>query len=161
MHDNIHAIKALINAGFVRRCHTVPCTDPQTTGHHSFEVALLVQYIYPECTKAALLRALTHDSAESWVGDTPGNAKWASAPLTAALQAMEDEYEAKHGIDYDLSLEEGMAVKCADLISLLLYTDHMLAMGNTYFLPFRDRIEKWFLTHPQHVAAFPKVKEFL
>lgn len=161
MHNNIHTIKTLIAAGHVRRCHTVPCTDPQTTGHHSFEVALLCQYLYPDCSKAALLRALTHDSAEGTVGDTPGHAKWASADLTEALAVLEEQFDKTHGIDYDLCLEEMMLLKCADLISLLLYADHMVAMGNTYFTPFRDRIERWFLTHPDHVSAFPKVKEFL
>lgn len=159
--NNTHSIRSLINAGHVRRAHTLPGSDYQTTGHHSFEVALLVEYIYPDCTKAALLKALTHDSAEALVGDVPGPTKWENPELAAVLAAAELRFEVAHGIDYDLDPIEEMAVKTADLLSLYLYSQHQIHLGNRYFEPFLQRIEVWFMKHPAHLNTFPKAKDLI
>ncbi len=159
--NNSHSVLSIIESGHVKRCHTTPGDGYQTTGHHSFEVAILLEYIMPTCTKAALMRALTHDSAEKAVGDVPGHAKWASPELTSALAVLEDKFDKAHGIDYDLCPEEEMAVKMADILSLLIYANHQVHMGNQYFAVYIRRIQEWFAGHHDHVKAFPKAKEFI
>ncbi len=156
-----NTILLLIESGFVKRCHTQPGPATQTTGHHSFEVALLLEYIYPQCTKAALLRALTHDSAEVATGDVPAPVKRGNIVLAQALAEAEEHFEKQHGINYDLAPEEEQAVKMADMLSLLLFSRHQRRLGNTYFEVFEERLTAWFYKVPDLFTLFPKLKEFL
>jgi 5'-deoxynucleotidase YfbR-like HD superfamily hydrolase len=158
---NNHTINTLIQSGHIKRCHTQPGPAYQTTGHHSFEVALLLEYIYPDCTKAALLRALTHDSAELVTGDVPAPVKRDNPVLAQALADAEAAFDRLHGIDYDLAPIEHRAVKLADMLSLLLFSRHQQAMGNTYFEAFEERLTAWFYKVPNLFTDFPKLKEFL
>lgn len=142
-------------AGLLKRHHTNPSDAVQTIGHHSWGVAMLLEYIYPQCSKAALLAALAHDVGERWCGDTPGPVKWANARLSACLDIIETDALTALGLDYDLSGEEFKALKVADLLELLMFCNYRLTMGDNFFLQVRENVYNWFRNNWTAVKDFP------
>jgi len=64
-----------IAAGLVARYHAAPSVEPQSVAHHSWNVAVLVHYLYPAAPKDLIIEALGHDVGEYWTGDAPFSIK--------------------------------------------------------------------------------------
>lgn len=155
------AVRILLGAGHLRRCHTIPSDVTQTVGHHSWGVAVILQHIFPECSKAALLWALYHDVAETRTGDVPATAKWNNPGLASELSAEEDRINALLGIDQDLDEAEAMAVKLADILDLLAFAQHRVFMGDMYFKEVASNIYAWSRAHQSWFDRYPRALEFL
>ncbi len=138
--------------------HTCPSDAAQTIGHHSWGVAVILQYIYPDCSKAALLAALYHDVPEIETGDIPAMAKWASPELAAILGDLEERIERQLDIHIDLAPEEAEAVKLADSIDLLLFARHRVFMGDRYFEGFERRLLDYLAPKIAIINRYPKAK---
>ncbi len=112
----------ILDAGRVRRFHTVPSHPHQTVAEHSWGVVMILLYIYPGATAAAIVHALSHDIGERATGDVPAHAKWRNQDLKDALHDVEQKELCRLGFDATgLPLSEQAAVKCADLLDLLLF----------------------------------------
>lgn len=81
-------------ATFTRRWHTNPdlCHTHDPVGAHSVRVALIIWTLWPDSPRDLILAALTHDLAESIVGDLPpsGKAMLANAATAERLIATQN-----------------------------------------------------------------------
>ncbi len=121
----------LYKAGRVKRYHTTD-VPAQLLGQHSWGVAMIVHFIYPNYTPPPylLMAALVHDLAESETGDIPAPAKWENPELDKSLKGMEEKFNVKMGLRFDLSKREQQILEWADLFELCLYTATHAVMGN-------------------------------
>ena len=81
-------------ATFTRRwsCNPDLCHTHDPVGAHSARVALILWTLWPDSTRDMILAALTHDLAESVVGDLPpaGKSMLANAATTERLIATQN-----------------------------------------------------------------------
>ena len=114
-------LRNILHSGDVVRFHNHVGVDKQKLSEHQWGVALIVQAISPDCSKALLLAALTHDAHEYYVGDIPANVKWDNPELRTVLSNIEKHWEEKNGIHYDLHWEENLTLKLADTLEGMWY----------------------------------------
>jgi len=107
---------------------------------------LILQHIYPECSKQLLLAALTHDAAEYYTGDIPFPAKQASPELKSVLDNLERQWEEQNGVHFDLHPEETYFLKLADTLSGMWYCIQQVREGKVNakrpFRKWREAIAK-------------------
>lgn len=155
-------IQDILDAGRVRRFHTVPSQPHQTVAEHSWGVVMILTYIYPGATAATIRYAMVHDLGESATGDIPAHAKWRTPALVDILEKMETEELARLGLPdgSDLSHTDHAAVKAADLLDLLLFSRRFAADPDMIVIC--ERVESYFHDHRLTlVDPFPRVKEFI
>ena len=87
----------MIRGGAIKRYHTLEIIGEQSVASHSWGVAMILQYLDPNVSKEAILRALTHDVAELFTGDVPAPVKWDNPDLVEVLKRIEDKYESDKG----------------------------------------------------------------
>ena len=121
----------MIRGGAIKRYHTLETIGEQSVASHSWGVAMILQYLEPNVSKEAILRALTHDVAELFTGDIPAPVKWANPDLVEVLKRIEDKYESDIGIGFKLSPEETALGKQADMFELLVFCVRQRRLGNT------------------------------
>lgn len=114
-------IRKVLQSGNVVRFHNHIGVDKQKNSEHQWETALILQHIYPQCSKDLLLAALTHDAAEYFTGDIPFPTKQASPELKLTLDKLEEEWEKEQGVYFDLNHEEKFFLKLADTFSGMWY----------------------------------------
>lgn len=151
-------IRNILNSGDVVRFHNHSGIDKQRNSEHQWGVALILQDIYPNCSKSLLLAALTHDCAEYFTGDIPFPTKKASPELNSLLIRMENEWNEQNGIDFDLSWDEHIALKCADTLEGMQYCIKQVKEGKINAKrPFR----KWRFFLTGLIAETSKSKELV
>tara|TARA_R100001369_G_scaffold1065_1_gene3637 strand:- start:2137 stop:2640 length:504 start_codon:yes stop_codon:yes gene_type:complete len=130
---NINNLFEVVRGGTIKRYHTLETIGEQSVGAHSWGVAMILQYLNPEISKTAILRALTHDVAELYTGDIPAPVKWDNPELTTVLKNIEADYEKKLDINYteNLTPTEYLLFKQADMFELLFFCMRQRKMGNT------------------------------
>jgi 5'-deoxynucleotidase YfbR-like HD superfamily hydrolase len=121
----------ILSGGSVKRYHTLPTIGEQSVASHSWGVTLILQWLYPNISKIALVKALTHDVIEKQTGDMPSPTKWNNPALAKEIAEVEKRVEKELGVDYPISDEEKMYCKHADLFELLLYCHNQRSLGNT------------------------------
>lgn len=130
--ENLHElIKAHREAGDVKRMHTVPVVTDPSVARHSWNMAILLWLLHPKPTFEMIMKALTHDNAERWIGDTPSPAKYRINPgIKEELDAAEYEINKVIGCTFELTEDEAKWVRAVDLLEFLMYCEDELAMGN-------------------------------
>lgn len=153
-------IRNVLHSGDVVRFHNHVGIDKQKTAEHQWGVALILEYIYPECSKSLLLAALTHDAAEYMTGDIPFPAKQSSPELNDMLREMEMRWEEENGVYFDLHHEEKAILKMADILEGMWFCVHQVRVGHINAKrPFR-KWRKYFSNTFKDVAdKFPKAFE--
>ena len=126
----------VLDTGRVERYHCAPVRDKQCLDAHHWEVAIILEYIYPQCTKQLLLYALTHDCGEAYAGDMSGLVKLQYPALKKMLDKIEHSF-----VTVDLELNHinftdtmRLAVKWADGFSGLYYVNRQLKAGDSEVL---------------------------
>jgi 5'-deoxynucleotidase YfbR-like HD superfamily hydrolase len=141
--SNTREVLNVLEGGEVKRYHTLATIGEQTVGSHSWGVALILNWLKPDISKTAILKALTHDVAEKQTGDMPAPTKWNNKELALELSIVEKGIEQKLGIDYELTAEEKEFFKQSDLFELLLYCVNQRSLGNTNVnVVFSNGVEK-------------------
>ena len=141
--SNTREVLNVLEGGEVKRYHTLATIGEQTVGSHSWGVALILNWLKPDISKTAILKALTHDVAEKQTGDMPAPTKWNNKKLALELSTVEKGIEQKLGIDYELTAEEKEFFKQSDLFELLLYCVNQRSLGNTNVnVVFSNGVEK-------------------
>jgi len=126
-------IKNLLNSGQVVRFHNHVGIDKQSLAEHQWGVAMIVQYIEPECSKDLLLAALTHDAAEYYTGDMPFPTKQANPKLKSMLEELEKDWLAENGLAgpfVNLTQPERVVLKAADTLEGMWYCTLQMKQGN-------------------------------
>lgn len=126
-------LKFIYEGGASKRYHTVDTHIKQDIAQHSFGVAWLCEYFTEEtASKNLIMAALAHDLAEHKVGDIPSPAKRA-----LGIGKMFDEFEQRYmdeaGIPrYELTAEEEIILKYADITDGLLFCLRERTLGNQH-----------------------------
>jgi|APSaa5957512576_1039674.scaffolds.fasta_scaffold02914_4 5'-deoxynucleotidase YfbR-like HD superfamily hydrolase len=143
-------IKKVLESGRVSRYHATLIDKKQTVDIHSWEVAVVLRHIYPNCSRDLLFYALTHDSAEIYTSDIAAPVKKRNPELKEVFDRMEDEYilETLKIVHPEFSTEEKLAVKYADIISGIYFTTCRVMAGDREAIPIRD---KWL----EYVGSLP------
>jgi len=131
-------LKNMREGAAVKRFHTMRM-EAQTVADHSHGVILALLAV--GCGGQDLLvAAALHDVAELVTGDVPAPAKWKSPSLLDALAAMEADFHAEHGIDYNLTEEEKIALNWADAYDLAIKCLEEIQRGNRHVDAMFERI---------------------
>ena len=154
-------IKKVLQSGDVVRYHNHIGMDKQLLSTHQWGVALIMQYIYPECSKEAILEALTHDVGEYHTGDVPAPVKWRNLNIREVIENMELEFKNKLDLWWAKDIEPmGCdALKVADTLEGMWYCVQQLQNGmKAARRPFR----KWQgiieANHKDILERYPKAK---
>ena len=152
--NNLSAFYVQIyNLAYIQRYNTMPRIKNESVAEHSFFVASIVVKLYETYDfnlGKALLMAVTHDWAESWLGDIVNVVKNGYPYVGVAIQ--EAEYyimgENFYGIVYEnwhehneLISVEAKIVKYADVLQVLQYANHEVSLGNTCFKRVIDDVQ--------------------
>lgn len=131
MEKLINLVKAHREAGDVRRMHTVPVVTDPSVCRHSWNMAILLWLLHPKPTFELVMKALTHDNAERWIGDTPSPAKYKINPgIKEELDIAEAQVNELIGCEFDLSEEDARWVRAVDLLEFLMFCEDELYIGN-------------------------------
>ena len=153
-------IRNVLHSGDVVRFHNHVGIDKQKMSDHQWGVALIVQHIYPDCSKALLVAAMTHDAAEYLTGDIPFPAKQESPALANILRTIETNWEEKNGVHFDLANEEHDVLKMADTLEGMWYCVHQVRLGHINAKrPFRKWRAFFFTAFGRHQGDFPRAFE--
>ena len=136
-------LENLWTSGLVKRFHTIPMHSHQTTAAHQWGVAAIILALHPSPRLELVRAALFHDVAERETGDMPYTFKGRDPQFKVQMDRMEqDVLEEYYGISFNLTLDEQNWLKCADMLELVIYCAHEIAMGNNHaLLPYKNGIE--------------------
>lgn len=130
-------LDARMQAGNIQRFHTAPFGRiDQTVGHHTYRVAQIVMFIWPEFVAPnevfkCLLAALDHDVAEIELGDIPHLAK---RNFFSGMAEVEEDLAREMGLISTKGLPEGGAelVKVADWLECMYFAREQMQYGNKW-----------------------------
>ena len=125
-------IRNVLASGDVMRYHNARITK-QNLSDHMWQVGIILQHIYPECSKGLLMYALTHDCEELYTGDIPAPIKSECPELKNVLTRLEEGFRySKLELDRpDFSEKDMLAVKYADVLSGYYHTCKRIAAGES------------------------------
>ncbi len=130
----------LRQGGYVKRFHTVPTIGDQSVGEHSFQLCLILLSLTNGEASANLLKsALYHDLPEVETGDIPATIKWRHPTLDYTLKELELKFITLYGLSVELTAQEVILLKFADMLELIQYCLDQLAMGNMNMYPIAMR----------------------
>ena len=140
----------------VKRFHTLDLIVPETVGHHSCNVALMLTVLTNEVSGELLAAALYHDLAEQYTGDVPATAKWESPRLARALKRLEQyHFPAPH----TLSKYETKLLKQADMLDLCFKVLEEVQMGNLPMGAVLERGLTWLRENEPTKVVIELIKE--
>ena len=129
----------LVDGANVRRYHTIPTLIPETVGHHSHMVALLVFMLVENPSKNLIFAALVHDLAEHQTGDIPSPSKRRFG-IGEQVNEVESILLEESGWGYEeLTNAECRALKIADLAQGAMYSAEEILRGNSRMKSVFDR----------------------
>lgn len=137
----------------VSRYHTCDILKPESVGHHSHGVALLCMVIDPDCSFDLVKAALLHDMAEQRTGDIPSPAK-RELGIGGDLEAIEHRILEENGFAFpNLSDEDQLTLKLADVAHGALKCAREVNMGNSTMRIVYDRFMIYAGQLPKNVRA--------
>lgn len=134
IHDIVRKVQALREGGHTQRLHTVPVHLDASVAKHSWNMAVLLNTLWPDAPKHLIMACLLHDVSERWIGDTPAPAKYSiHPPLAKALHAAESKVEDALGImQVELTREEQAWLKGIDILELVMHAEDEINLGNNH-----------------------------
>lgn len=140
--DHSKFYHALVTAGRVKRWHTVSTVGTQTVADHTYGVMCTLLYITDgEASKDLMLAALQHDIAEGMTGDTPHPFK---LKHREEFDYLEDralqEINPNCVFMGNLTTDEKLLLKIADLLEMGIWATYELVLGNAYALTIMQNI---------------------
>lgn len=119
--------------GHTKRCHVMRTIQQPTVAEHSHGVALLCAQLYGGKPSAnLLLAALYHDLPEHVTGDVPATAKWHYPNIAEALEKAEDQFVYDNCLATELTSEEKLTLRFADLLDLGFFCVDEITFGNRH-----------------------------
>lgn len=116
----------------VKRFHTVNRIQEEKVGQHSGNLAWLAFLLSSRRPSMNLIMAcLAHDLPEHETGDMPSPGKRAMGSVFRdEWNAHEDDLLTQHGLDFELTAEEKLILKLADVLDGLASCQQEHVMGN-------------------------------
>jgi 5'-deoxynucleotidase YfbR-like HD superfamily hydrolase len=150
-------LRNVLASGDVQRYHNAPVERKQLLSSHMWEVGIILQHIYPKCSKDLLFYAMTHDCEELFTGDIPAPVKVEHPEVRSVLVQIEEQVRYNR-LELDrpvYSIEERLAVKYADILSGIYHCAQEIKRGNTLAIPVRDAFLDYIsrLPYLNHQAA--------
>lgn len=157
-------VERRLRSGQTLRYHTTPhIGNGQTVAEHAWRATVLLHTLWPEISREALLYMLYHDAAEQELGDIPAPAKWQHAQLAGEYKIAEFLVERDMEIQFDLTADEAICCKIADMLELVDHTakrimrgDHSFEARNIYWNG-RKHLEKNYSIQP----SFLRVRAYM
>lgn len=133
----LESLPTLLDAGGVVRCHTLPCLNRPTVGHHTWRTMVILHWLYsPGLPPSNMTYALLiHDMPELWTGDMPGDVKGDYPEVAAMFTRLDEAFEAKHELVTWVTPSEQCLVSYCDRADLTLYALDEIESGNKRILP--------------------------
>ncbi len=151
MHINSTLHEYMMNVDGLRnlvRYQNAPRVSSETVAEHSFFVAAYVLKLhnyYEFDLKKAIMIALLHDYAESYISDVPHPIKKQFPLIEEELNKAENNIVSNHiSNDFakwldefnNISSPEGCIVAFADILSVISYAKHEIELGNSKYMKF-------------------------
>lgn len=129
---SIQRIRALREAGNVRRAHIIPHLGEYTVGKHSYDALTLLLVLHPDPSLDLVKAVLWHDAGERYLGDMPASAKVVSPHLKTAYELAELTQLERMGVPAlnELTLGERNWLRAVDMLELWLWCLDQKALGN-------------------------------
>lgn len=143
-------IRNIRKGGDIQRYHTTPMVKAQDVAQHSFNAALMAEWLAVSVNSnrstlasksldvhKVVMHMLLHDIPEQAIGDVPGWVKWSSPDIKKALDEEEFDWCAKNMSQqrawymYGLTSEEALLVKFIDLAECCYKIAQDVRMGNS------------------------------
>jgi len=135
-----------LSAAKIKRYHTAIIVGEQNVGEHTYGVCQLIRHFTGgNWSKQLMSAALDHDVVEYYTGDVPHPTKKMFVEMRSCLYDIEKDLKAELNMDYGLSEEEQVILRCADLIEAAQFGLYQLKLGNQYGRQIVGAIEKAFL----------------
>lgn len=133
------SLKDTWRATFTARWHTNPdlCHTHDPVAAHSARVALILWTLWPDSPRDLILAALTHDLAESVVGDMPpaGKSMLANAATAERLIAVQNGWQ--------VETAEQAKLNFADKLDAYMWADHHRATGSDEWHDAAETLRFW------------------
>lgn len=150
MESNHTRILTAREAGYVRRCHTIPIIGEYTVGKHCYDALSILLILHPEPSLNLIKAVLWHDVAERWTGDTPAPAKWSNPDLNFHLREMENRILRLRGFKFELTAEEECWLRGVDMLEFLMFAYEQIQMGNKCMSAYFHKARNVFISAPHH-----------
>lgn len=136
--------------GRVERCHSIPHQGSYSNAAHSWGVAMLMWYLFPEDFPRLAVHCISHDVPEGWVGDVPAPALRWTKNVRGELAELERMLADDLGLPYegDLAPEDHAKLKACDRLELYLWCCEQLALGNVYASEPLAELDHYFTLEP-------------
>ncbi|QDP55877.1 MAG: hypothetical protein GOVbin8609_9 [Prokaryotic dsDNA virus sp.] len=125
-------INKVMESGNVERFHQAVGVTKQKLSEHQWGVAMLMEKFFPNCTRNAIMYALTHDIGELYTGDIPATTKWANPDIKTLLDEYEEKIIYDLGVKYVVSDEEARQLKLCDCLEGMTYCAYRYEMGEIH-----------------------------
>ena len=148
--------------GRVERCHTIPHTGSYSVAAHSWGVAMLMFYLWPEDFPRLAAHCLSHDVPEAWVGDIPSPMLRYNPELKKRVEMVEAHIAADLGLpsEFGLSSEDYAKLKACDALEFWLWSREQIDMGNRFAIDGLHEVERHFAESPLPTNAWNLYSEF-
>lgn len=148
--------------GRVERCHGVPHAGSYSNAAHSWGVAMLMFYLWPEDFPRLAGACLAHDVPEAWVGDVPAPTMRYLPGLRKDLGEIEDGLNASLGLpaEGELAIEDHVKLKACDRLELYLWCREQLLLGNQFVGETLKELKRFFSEVPLPEEAMKLFRQF-
>lgn len=146
--------------GRVKRWHTVQTLKEETVAQHTYGViSMLVDLCNGKPSAKLLMAALYHDIAEQFTGDIPATTKWNYPEIATAIKNAELDIETRMGAVLELTPEESLLLKAADMLDLCWFCLEDRALGNKNVIDVYERGMDYLSKMPFNGAVTIKLAE--
>lgn len=132
-----HRIEALLDAGRVKRLHTIPTLMEHNDAQHVYGSMVIAAELLVQNDEVNALAVMTyllyHDAPEVSTGDAPAPVKMASPAIRKEYQMLEEIWYVKLGIVMpELEPTDELLAKTCDTLDLAFNMLHELRMGSRH-----------------------------
>ncbi len=132
----------IFEGGAVKRFHTHPIIGQQTVAEHSWGVAAIISWLYPDASADLLRYAIHHDVAEIDTGDIPFSVKRTHPEIKQILEKIEDHHAAYLSLATVFSDEDHRRLKVADYLECLIFCIQQKRLGSRTMDPVVNNLRK-------------------
>jgi len=132
--------------GKVERCHSIPHLGGYSNAAHSWGVAMLLFYLWPEDFARLGIVCLSHDVPEFWVGDIPAPTMRYAPGVKDGVGKLEEVLSADLGLPAEqaLSPEDFAKLKACDRLEFWLWAREQELIGNQYVRESINEVQRFF-----------------